>query len=102
LSSSWAQSWTNASDMNQAGDMADNTGGAFFGPGFASGTDNAPGGLALVGEHGPEILNIPKGAQVIPNDVLRNGRGGGTTVHTGTSITVQGSADQATLALTHH
>jgi hypothetical protein len=60
LSSSWAQSWTNASDMNQAGDMADNTGGAFFGPSFASGTDYAPGGLALVGEHGPEILTFRK------------------------------------------
>jgi hypothetical protein len=55
--------------------------------------------LALVGEHGPEILNIPKGAQVIPNDVLRNGGGGGMTVHTGTSITIQGSADQATLVM---
>jgi hypothetical protein len=66
---------------------------------FAHGTDNAPGGMSLIGENGPEILNIPKGAQVIPNDVLRNGGGGGTTVHTGTSITIQGSADQATLVM---
>jgi hypothetical protein len=29
-------------------------------------TQNAPGGLSLVGEHGPELLNIPKGGQVIP------------------------------------
>jgi hypothetical protein len=65
----------------------------------ANGTDNAPGGLSLVGEHGPELLNIPKGGQVIPNDVLKGGSGGATTVNTGTSINIQGSADQATLVL---
>jgi hypothetical protein len=32
----------------------------------ASGTDNASGGLSLVDEHEPELLNIPKGGQVIP------------------------------------
>lgn len=36
-------------------------------PGFANGTMNAPGGMALVGERGPELVNLPKGAQVIPN-----------------------------------
>jgi phage-related tail protein len=36
-------------------------------PGFASGTDFAPGGLSLVGEHGPELVNLPRGSQVIPN-----------------------------------
>ena len=41
-------------------------------PGFAKGTNSAPGGLAMVGENGPELLNIPKGAQVIPNDILRS------------------------------
>ncbi|GGD24392.1 phage tail length tape measure family protein [Aureimonas glaciei] len=38
--------------------------------GFASGTDSAPGGLAMVGERGPELMNVPKGAQIIPNHVL--------------------------------
>ncbi len=38
--------------------------------GFASGTDYAAGGMSIVGENGPEIINIPRGAQVIPNDVL--------------------------------
>jgi hypothetical protein len=33
------------------------------------------------------------------HDVVRNDGGGGTTVHTGISITIQGSADQATLIL---
>ena len=36
--------------------------------GFASGTKSAPGGLALVGEEGPELVVLPRGAQVIPND----------------------------------
>jgi hypothetical protein len=36
-------------------------------PGFASGTNSAPGGLAVVGERGPELVNLPRGAQVIPN-----------------------------------
>lgn len=36
-------------------------------PGFRYGTMFAPGGMALVGEDGPEILNIPRGSQVIPN-----------------------------------
>jgi hypothetical protein len=29
-------------------------------PGFASGTSSAPGGLALVGEKGPELVNLPR------------------------------------------
>ena len=37
-------------------------------PGFAKGTDFAPGGAALVGERGPEIVNLPRGSQVIPNN----------------------------------
>jgi hypothetical protein len=36
-------------------------------PGFAVGTSSAPGGLALVGEKGPELVNLPKGAQVTPH-----------------------------------
>ncbi|MCL6443930.1 MAG: tape measure protein [Alicyclobacillus sp.] len=33
---------------------------------YASGTDYAPGGLAIVGEEGPELVRLPRGAQVIP------------------------------------
>lgn len=42
---------------------------AFFG--FAGGTDFAPGGPALVGEKGPEIVNLPRGSQVIPNHAIK-------------------------------
>lgn len=37
---------------------------------FAQGTDFAPGGMALVGERGPELINLPRGSQVIPNNKL--------------------------------
>lgn len=40
-------------------------------PGFANGTNFAPGGLSLVGERGPELVNLPRGSQVIPNRDLR-------------------------------
>lgn len=33
---------------------------------FATGTRYAPGGMALVGERGPELINLPRGSQVIP------------------------------------
>lgn len=36
-------------------------------PGFANGTDFAPGGWAIVGERGPELVNLPRGSQVTPN-----------------------------------
>ncbi|EJN11858.1 hypothetical protein PMI42_04873 [Bradyrhizobium sp. YR681] len=49
-----------------------------FIPGFAGGTDSAPGGLAWVGESGRELVNLPRGSQVIPNDVARQMTGGST------------------------
>lgn len=36
-------------------------------PGFANGTRFAPGGLAMVGERGRDLVNLPRGSQVIPN-----------------------------------
>lgn len=49
--------------------------------GFAEGTDSAPGGMAWVGEKGKELVNLPRGAQVIPNHKIRayaDGTGGST------------------------
>ena len=46
-------------------------------PAFAEGTRNAPGGLSLVGERGPELVNLARGSQVIPNHALRGALGGG-------------------------
>jgi phage-related tail protein len=43
---------------------------------FAVGTRNAPGGLALVGERGPELVNLPRGSQVVPAAQTSNMLGG--------------------------
>lgn len=43
---------------------------------FAGGTSFAPGGLSLVGEHGAELVNLPKGSQVIPNNKVGQHLGG--------------------------
>ena len=37
-------------------------------PGFADGVTNFRGGTALVGERGPELVNLPKGSNVITNE----------------------------------
>ncbi|PDT76986.1 hypothetical protein CO675_10395 [Bradyrhizobium sp. C9] len=67
-------------------------------PAFATGTDFAPGGMSLVGENGPELLNLPRGAQVIPNDVLKSGGvGGGVSAPVSINIDARG-ADSAGLA----
>lgn len=48
-------------------------------PAFAKGTNFAPGGLALVGERGPELVNLPRGSSVTPNNEL-GGMGGIATI----------------------
>lgn len=40
-------------------------------PGNANGTAFHPGGLMMVGERGPEILQVPRGGRVVPNHELR-------------------------------
>lgn len=58
-------------------------------PSFAQGTNSAPGGLSLIGEKGPELLNIPQGSQVIPNSqiakFLPSPGGRGTTINNSSS-----------------
>ena len=53
---------------------------------FAGGTNFAPGGLAVVGEQGPELVNLPRGSQVIPNNQIG---GGGLTIN----VDARGSTD---------
>jgi hypothetical protein len=43
---------------------------------YAKGTDYAPGGMALVGERGPELVNLPRGSKVYPNGTGPGGGGG--------------------------
>ncbi len=58
-------------------------------PRFAGGVQNFSGGLAVVGEQGAEIVNLPKGSDVIPNHQIGAGSpvGGGTV-----NITIQAGA----------
>jgi hypothetical protein len=60
--------------------------------GYASGTPNAPGGLATLAENGMELVaspglyNVPKGSRVYSNsetmDILNNvQKGGGVTIN---------------------
>lgn len=48
---------------------------------YANGTNNAPGGLSIVGERGPELLNLPQGSGVMSNhklmEALNDNRSGG-------------------------
>jgi hypothetical protein len=59
-------------------------------PAHAFGTQFAPGGLSLVGERGPELLNLPQGAQVTPNHRLPVG---GMSIH----VDARGATDPAAI-----
>ena len=50
--------------------------GQYLSGSYANGTMNAPGGWAMVGERGPELVNLPRGSQVFPNG--KGPRGGAT------------------------
>lgn len=54
--------------------------GAIF-PGYAKGTNFAPGGWSVVGEEGAELVDLPRGSRVTSNgdlgDMLSGGGGGG-------------------------
>jgi TP901 family phage tail tape measure protein len=45
-------------------------------PGFAGGVQNFRGGLALVGEQGPELLSLPRGSDIYPASQTRAMLGG--------------------------
>lgn len=46
-------------------------------PGLATGVKGFGGGLAMVGERGPELVRLPRGSDVIPTDQLRGSGGFG-------------------------
>lgn len=55
-------------------------------PHFATGVQNFSGGMALVGEQGPELVNLPQGSNVIPNkqsNAMMKGGGGNHFTHIG-------------------
>jgi hypothetical protein len=50
--------------------------------GYASGTSYAPGGWAIVGEQGPELVSLPRGSQVLPaTETARAMQGWGNTIN---------------------
>lgn len=49
-------------------------------PGFANGVKDFQGGIALVGERGPEIVTLPTGSSVIPNHNIATMGGGGSEI----------------------
>ncbi len=58
-------------------------------PGFQHGVRNFGGGMALVGEAGPELVNLPRGSDVIP----LGGMGGGLNVHVNLNAPIYGLLD---------
>lgn len=48
---------------------------------YADGTSFHPGGMALVGERGPELVQLPRGSSVTPNKELKKMFTGGITVN---------------------
>jgi ABC-type transporter Mla subunit MlaD len=63
--------------------------------GQATGGETTRSGLSWVGERGPELLNLPTGAQVIPLGKIPSGGGGGATFNI--SINAGMGADGAAL-----
>lgn len=55
-------------------------------PYLAKGTNNFAGGLAVVGEKGPELVNLPRGSQVVPNNVAFGGASAARSVGLGGSV----------------
>lgn len=50
-------------------------------PQLANGTNFFQGGMALVGENGPELVNLPRGSQVIPNNQINSNNSSSSAVN---------------------
>ena len=62
--------------------------------GIATGGTITAGGMALVGEEGPELVNLPRGASVIPSIPSRKMMGGGTVYNITLQAGLVSSPDQ--------
>lgn len=60
-------------------------------PGMATGGVVQRGGWAMVGERGPELVNLPRGATVYDHEQSKSAMAGGITMH----FNISGSADPA-------
>ncbi|PWL18151.1 hypothetical protein DKP76_10555 [Falsochrobactrum shanghaiense] len=71
--------------------------GAFAGGGiglYARGSTFTPGGTALVGEQGPELVHLPRGSQVTPNHMLGKEGAGGRSQNVNVQSDVRVSVDK--------
>jgi TP901 family phage tail tape measure protein len=62
-------------------------------PHFATGVRNFPGGAAVVGEKGPELVTLPRGSSVFPNNTPMTSRWGQVLI----SMYVNGLLDPRTM-----
>ncbi len=68
--------------VKNIGNMFSDVGNAVSGAGirgYAVGTKYHPGGLAIVGENGPELVNLPRGSQVFTTQETKDMLQGGDT-----------------------
>lgn len=66
--------------------------------GFANGTPYAPGGLAMVGERGPELVNLPRGSQVYTNRETEGLMSGGAVeliIHADPGVSIETVRNEA-------
>lgn len=74
-------------------------------PAFQRGTRFAPGGMALLGEDGPELAFLPRGSQVLPNRETNRALGGArltvgnVNVNLPENVTPENAAEQADMLL---
>lgn len=66
-------------------------------PHLATGTNFFQGGTALVGENGPELVNLPRGSQVIPNNQINSNNSSSSAVNI-SAVYVNGPGDINLLA----
>lgn len=67
--------------------------GDFSLPRFAGGVRNFEGGLAIVGERGPELVNLPRNSDVIPNSRIQQVQGSGVEKSITVNQYIQDSVD---------
>ncbi len=68
----------------------------------AQGTNYWPGGLSWVGENGPEVVNLPRGASVTPNHKLGGGTNVQVTIYAGIGTDGAAVGRQVASALEKH
>ena len=83
----WVNKWNKTPMYDKNANVSVKTpntggGGGIGGRAFAEGTSFAPGGLSLVGERGPELVNLPRGSQVFTNEESRGMMGVNVTGNT--------------------